>query len=185
ELRFTDPLPDLKEAARLQSDAQIVAYLDGLVRQLETLAENQDSVPKWIQTSGSPDRLLRTLAYGRLGELATPDALRALAAAFDRADLADQVEILHATGRSRSSEGGALVDRALSDPAFDAFERQPARAMAAWAARQIGGEAMAASLRRSAERREGLDFETLEYLAVLEGKAALPTLRAVRVPRLR
>jgi len=111
--------------------------------------------------------------------------MRGLAAAFDRADVEDQVEILRAIGRSRSAEGAALVDRVLQDPAFDAYEKRAARATAAWAARWIGGDAMAASLRRSAERRDGVDFETLEYLAVLDGKAALPTLRAVRVPRLR
>jgi hypothetical protein len=93
--------------------------------------------------------------------------------------------VLRAVGRSRSPEGGALVERVLMDPAFDAFEKTRLRTMAAWAARQIGGEPMSTALRRSAERREGQELETLEYLALLDGKAALPTLRASRVPRLR
>jgi HEAT repeat protein len=185
DLRYTELLPDLKEAARLQTEPQIVAYLDGLVRRMEALAENQDSVPKWVAAAGSSDRLLRQLAYSRLGDLATPEAMRALAAAFDKADLADGVEVLRAVGRSRSAEGGALVERVLTDPSFDAFEKTRLRTMAAWAARQIGGEPMSAALRRSAERREGQELETLEYLALLDGKAALPTLRASRVPRLR
>jgi HEAT repeat protein len=182
--RYAEPLPQIKEAARLQTEPQIVAYLAGLVKQLEVIAENRDSVPAWIAAAGSPDRTIRTLAFGRLAELRTPEAVRALAGAFERADLEDGVEILRSIGRSRSAEGARVVEQVLVSPVYDAHERLDQRRMAAWAAREIGGEPMVAALRRSAERREGQEIETLEYLAVLDGKGALPTLRAVRVPRL-
>jgi hypothetical protein len=44
---------------------------------------------------------------------------------------------------------------------------------------------MARALRTSAVRREGLDWATLVYLAVLEKGAALDTLKLLRVRRLR
>ena len=44
---------------------------------------------------------------------------------------------------------------------------------------------MVDALRQSAIRRDGRDFASLVYLAVLEKSAAIPTLKSLRVTRLR
>ena len=44
---------------------------------------------------------------------------------------------------------------------------------------------MVRALQTSAERRDGRDWETLVYLAVLQKAAALPTLSTLRVRRVR
>jgi hypothetical protein len=77
------------------------------------------------------------------------------------------------------------VVRQLSDPTYDTWDLREARAAAAYAARRLGGDRMAKALRQSAIRRDGRDWATLVYLAILEKGAALPTLKDLRVRRLR
>ncbi len=184
-MHFTDPLPAIREAARVQTDPPVVSYLQGLIKRLGVLDANKDDRDRWIRTLESPDPEIRGLGYGRLGDLGGSGAVKALMGTFDRVSRDEGVEILRALGRIRSAEGAPLVERVLLDDAFDAHPRRPLRNMAAWAARQIGGARMVDALKRCAERREGRDMDVLVYLGVLAGPDSLPTLRSVRVVRLR
>ncbi len=184
-LRYPDPTPQIRDAAVLQTDPEIVDYLARLVKKLGLIQEYKAAVPKWVEALSSSDTEVRQLAAARLGELGGTEAARALVGAFGRAPTDEGVGILRALAAMRSPEAAALVERVLLDPSFDDREKARLRDMAAWAARRIGGERLADALRRSAERREGQDISVLTYLAVLEGKAAIPVLRSVRAPRLR
>lgn len=184
-LRYTDALPELQKAIRVQPDPTLVEYLEGLVKRLTVLAERKDDPARWAEAAGSPDPVIRSLAYARLGELRVSRAAQALVDSFGRVSTEEGVEVLRALGRARAPEGAALLERVLIEPGFDAWETIPLRNMAAWAASQLGGEKMAAALKRSAERRQGQDVYVLVYLATLTGRDALPTLAAWRVPRIR
>ncbi len=185
-LRYADALDEIRAAVKVQTDPTVVSYLDGLVRRLAAIRENQGDVKKWLAAAVAVDDPgLRRLAYSRLGEIGGDDAARGLADAFPGATLDDQVEILRALAAAPSPVAAPLIERVLLDGAYDPLMKQPLRGMASYAARRLGGAEMTEALRKSAERREGQDLDVLTYLAVASGKDAIPTLKAVRIPRLR
>ena len=184
---YTDPIDDLKAAASVQSDPVIKDSLTSCVRRLQLIAKNGDDVSAWAAASASPMPDARRLADRRLAELGTPAAVRAIAARLARTDIPNEERegVLMAIAEARTAGAAHLVERHLSDPAYDAWDLQGVRSAAAWAARRLGGERMITALRLSAVRRDGRDWATLVYLAVLERSAALPTLKNLRVRRLR
>jgi len=187
QLGYTDPVDDLKAAAALQSDSEIRDSLDSCVRRLQLIKKNGDNVAAWTTASVSPLPVVRKLADRRLAELGSKAAVRALKTRLLRPDLPanERADVLLAIGEARTEGAAELVEWQLSDPAYDGWQLEEARSAAAWAARRLGGERMANALRQSAIRRDGRDFATLVYLAVLEKGAALPTLKTLRVSRLR
>ncbi|HZN55907.1 MAG TPA: HEAT repeat domain-containing protein [Candidatus Polarisedimenticolaceae bacterium] len=186
-LGYTDPLDDVKKAAEVQSDPEIRESLASCARRLELLKRNGEDVAAWTAASTGPQEETRRLAERRLAQIGSPAAVAALEARTARPDLpaSERAQILHEIGEARAAGAAAIVERHLAEPAFDAAEMHDARADAAWAARRIGGDRMAAALRASAVRREGRDFATVIYLAVLEKAAALDTLRTLHARRLR
>jgi HEAT repeat protein len=183
--RYVDRLEEIRDAVKLQSDPTLVSYLDGLVRRLTAIRENQNDVQKWIAAAtGADDPGVRRVAISRLGEIGGDEAIGALVDAFAGAGTDDQVEILRALAAAPSSLAAPLIEHVLLDDAYDPLPAEPVRAMAAFAARRIGGPGMIEALRKSAVRRDGQDLPVLIYLAVASGKAAVPTLREVRIPRL-
>ena len=96
-----------------------------------------------------------------------------------------EADILMAIGNAHTTGAADLVERHLADPAYDPWDFHDARSAAAWAARRIGGERMTRALRESAVRRDGRDWATLAYLAVVDKADAIPTLKTLRLKRLR
>ena len=184
-LRYTAPIGDLRKAAAVQTDPEILKYLATLDKLLSETERRGEDVGKWIEASASADPEVRRLAYRRLGAIGTSQAARALASRFDEAPHDERLDLLRALASARSPEAAPLLSRLLLDPEFDAHEQRHIRSMAAWAARNVGGDPMIDVLRRSAERREGRDFNVLVCLALLAGDRALPTLTTYRGPRLR
>jgi HEAT repeat protein len=187
KLDYTEPIDDLKAAAAVQSDPVIKDSLDSCVRRLQLLEENGDIVAAWATASVSPFQDVRRLADRRLAEIGSRAAVRAITTRLLRTDLPpeERADVLIAIGEARTQGAAELIERHLSDPAYDAWQLQGARAAAAWAARRLGGDRMVRALRLSAVRRDGRDWATLVYLAILEKGAALPTLKTLRVRRLR
>jgi len=187
KLDYTEPIDDLKAAAAVQSDPVIKDSLDSCVRRLQLLEENGDLVAAWATASVSPFPDVRRLADRRLAEIGSRAAVRAITTRLLRTDLPpeERADVLIAIGEARTQGAAELVERHLSDPAYDAWQLQGARSAAAWAARRLGGDRMVRALRLSAVRRDGRDWATLVYLAILEKGAALPTLKTLRVRRLR
>jgi HEAT repeat protein len=186
-LDYPAPAADLKAAAALQSDPMILETLSSCVRRLELLAKNGNDVAAWAaeMASGFPE--VRRLAERRVAEIGSPAAVRALTARLARGDLPpeDRAAVLTAIGEARTEGAASLVERHLADPAFDAWDQASARSAAAWAARRIGGDRMVRALRESAVRRDGRDWATLVYLALVDKAAAIPTLKTLRLVRLR
>jgi len=187
KLDYTEPIDDLKAAAAVQSDPVIKDSLDSCVRRLQLLETNGDNVAAWATASVSPFLDVRRLADRRLAEIGSRAAVRAIKTRLLRTDLPpeERAGVLIAIGEARTGGAAELVERHLSDPAYDVSQLQGARSAAAWAARRLGGDRMVRALRLSAIRRDGRDWATLVYLAILEKGAALPTLKALRVRRLR
>jgi HEAT repeat protein len=186
-LEYADPAEDLKAAAAVQTDAMIVDTLNSCVRRLQLLAKNGNDVAAWAPEMASTIPEVRRLADRRLAEIGSTAAVRAFAARLAHGDLppGERAAVLTAIGEARTEGTAQLVERHLTDPAFDAWEFGEARAAAAWAARRLGGDRMARALRESAVRRDGRDWATLVYLAFLEKGAAIPTLKALGLARLR
>jgi HEAT repeat protein len=186
-LSYTDPVDDLKAALAVQSDPEIVKTLTSCIRRLQLLAKNGDDAAAWASEAASPFVDVRRLADRRLAEIGSPAAVRALTTRLARNDLPpdERAGILLEIGAARTEGAASLVERHLEDPAYDAWELSHARSAAAWAARRLGGDRMARALRASASRRDGRDWATLVYLAVLEKGDALQTLKTLRVRRLR
>jgi HEAT repeat protein len=184
---YTDPIDDLNAAAAVQSDPVIKDSLISCARRLQLLAKNGADVAAWDAAAVSPLLHGRRLAYRRLSEIGSPGAVRAMTTRLMRTDLPpeERAGVLVAIGEARTEGAADLVERHLSDPAYDAWELQGARSAAAFAARRLGGDRMVRALRQSAIRRDGRDWATLVYLAVLEKGAALPILKSLRVRRLR
>jgi HEAT repeat protein len=186
DLRYADRLEEIRDAVKIQTDPTLVSYLNGLVRRLAALGENGADVEKWLAMSvDADDPAARRFAISRLGEIGGEDAIRGLVDLFPAAGVGDQVEILRALAAAPSPLAAPLIEHVLLDDAYDPAVKTPVRGMAAYAARRIGGPGLVEALRKSAERREGQDLPVLIYLAVVSGKDAVPTLRSVRVPRLR
>jgi HEAT repeats/PBS lyase HEAT-like repeat len=184
---FADPADDLKAAAGVQSDPEIRERLSACARLLALMTTNGNEVAAWITSLADPDAAVRALAARRLAEIESGESVKALTSRFDDANVtdADRAAILRAIADGKSRLGEALVERALADPAFDAWKRQAVRDEAAWAARRIGGDRMVHALEASASRRDGQDWSTLVYLALADPSKAAGTLRRLRVARLR
>jgi HEAT repeat protein len=187
KLGYIEAIDDLSAAAAVQADRDIKESLTSCVRRLRLLAKNHDDVAAWDGAAGSTFVDARRLAYKRLAEIGSAAAVRALAARLAKTDLPaeERAGVLVAIGDARTEGAAELVERHLSDPSFDSGEFHAARTAAAYAARRLGGDRMAKALRLSAVRRDGRDWATLAYLAVLEKDAALPTLKTLCVRRLR
>jgi len=184
---YTDPTDDLAAAAALQVDPEIKESLDSCVRRLRALTANGDDVAAWSNAASSPFLDVRRLAYRRLAEIGSPASVRAIGTRLKRADLPsdERAAALLAIADARTAGAADLVELHLSDPAYDVWTMSAVRSAAAYAARRLGGERMVRALRDSAVRRDGRDWATLVYLAVLEKGRALPTLQTLRVRRLR
>ena len=184
---YTEPIEDLKAAAAVQSDPVIKDSLDSCVRRLQLLKANGDNVALWTTAFDSPFPDVRRLASQRLAKIGSRAAVRAIKTWLSRTDLSpeERADVLLAIGEERTQGAAELVAFHLSDPAYDAWELRDARAAAAWAARRLGGDRMVRALRLSAVRRDGRDWATLVYLAILDKGASLPTLKTLRVRRLR
>jgi HEAT repeat protein len=183
-LDYVDALPALRAAAEIQSHPAIAAEIDSAIRRLAAVERRGNDVEPWVPLLHSERDDLRRLAIDRLASLGGPIATTALVASFDAASEPDRLLILDALGRTGSTEAFALLDRILTTEAFDAYSQRRLRSTAAWATRQIGGKKAIELLRRSVERRQGLDMDVLVYLAVLDGREAIPELRAYRTSRL-
>jgi HEAT repeat protein len=184
-LGYTEQLPALRDAAKIQTDPTVLRYLDGLVKRLALIEQNQADVKKWLASAKSDDRSIRLLAYGRLGAVGGDEGAGALMEMFPGASADDQPEVLRAIARGKSLAAAPLIEKVLSEPTYDVTGKARLRSMAAYAARRLGGPRMVEALRKSAERRVGQDSDVLTYLALSAGRDSVPTLRAVRVPRLR
>jgi len=186
-LSYTEPIDDLKAAIAVQSDLEILDTLNSCVRRLELLKKHGDDDAAWVAELASPIASVRALADRRLAELGTPAAVQALTARLTRPDLPadERAHVLRMIGDAKTAGAAALVERNLAEPAYDAWELRDARTAAAYAARRLGGPRMAEALRASAVRRDGQDWATVVYLAVLEKGAALETLKTLRVRRMR
>jgi HEAT repeat protein len=187
KLGYTEPAEDLKAAAAVQTDPVIKDALESCVRRLLLLANNGDDVAAWDNAAATTFPDARRLAYRRLAQIGSAASVQAIAKRLAKTDLPpdERAAALIAIGEARTAGAAELVERHLSDPAYDAWDLRDARTAAAYAARRLGGDRMVKALRQSALRRDGRDWATLVYLAVLDKGAALPTLRTLRVRRLR
>jgi hypothetical protein len=186
-LQYTEPIDDLKAALAVQTDPEIVDTLTSLIRRLELLAKDGEDAVAWSGELASANKDVRVLAGARLAQIGSAPAVRALATQLSRSELApdERAGILIAIGRARTAAAAELVDKNLSEPPYDAWQLRDARAAAAYAARRLGGDRMSKALRASALRRDGRDWATVVYLAVVEKGAALETLTTLRLKRLR
>ena len=152
-----------------------------------TPSSTRDDVALWAAALDSSFPDVRRLASHRLAEIGSRAAVRAMKKHLRKTDLPpdERTDVLIAIGEARTQGAAESVESHLSDPAYDAWELREVRAAAAWAARRLGGDHMISALRLSAVRRDGRDWATLVYLALLEKGASLPTLKALRVRRLR
>lgn len=184
---FTDPAEELKSAAAIQTDPEIRDDLAACAKQLDRLKTSGRDVALWAADLAGGDPGLRRLAARRLAEIGSPEAVAALETRLGPNDLAveDRAAILRAVADARAQWAAPIVERHLSDGAFDSWLQRPARREAAWAARRLGGVKMIAALRASAVRRDGRDWGTLVGLALLDPAHAAETLAPLRVKRLR
>jgi HEAT repeat protein len=186
-LGYVAPVDDLRKAIEVQSDPEIKEQLTSCVTRLDLIAKNGDEPAPWIELLASPAAEIRILAARRLAEIGTAPAIAGLEArlAKPEVDGAERAWIFRGIADARAAGASALVEKNLSDPAADAWDLRDARAEAGWAARRIGGERMAGALRASAQRRQGADWTTLVYLAVLDKNSAdlLKTLKTARLRR--
>ncbi|HEX4825733.1 MAG TPA: HEAT repeat domain-containing protein [Candidatus Polarisedimenticolaceae bacterium] len=186
-LRYTDPIEDLKKAIDIQTDKEIKDSLASCVKRLSLLAKNGNDPAPWTEALASSDEAVRRLAARRLAEIGAPPAVAAIEARLAKPDLGndERTEIFRSIAEAKTQNAASLVERALADPADDTWERRDARGEEAWAARRIGGDRMAKALRASALRREGRDWPTIVYLAIMEKSAASDTLKTLSRTRLR
>ncbi len=184
---FTDAADDVKAAAAIQTDPEIRDDLASCAKRLERLKSNGQDVPLWAANLTDGDPGIRRLAARRLAEIGSPAAIAALETRLGPSDLAvlDRAAILRAVADARAQGAASMVERHLSDGAFDSWAQRPVRREAAWAARRLGGPNMIAALRASAARRDGRDWGTLVGLALLDPAHAAETLAPLRFKRLR
>jgi HEAT repeat protein len=187
KLDYVEPIEDLKKAAAVQTETEVAASLNSCVERLQLIRKNGDDAAAWAAESGSAVVPVRRLADRRLAEIGSPAAVKVLAARLAKTDITaeERADILMAIGNAHTTGAADLVERHLADPAYDPWDFHDARSAAAWAARRIGGERMTRALRESAVRRDGRDWATLAYLAVVDKADAIPTLKTLRLKRLR
>lgn len=180
----TDRMDELREVASRQKDGFLVEYLERQIQQLQTLVDNGKKTKLWLEALGSSDPDVRMLAYDFLGRHGNAKTARALVDMFGRVEPEEGLAILRAVGRIDGEASRELIERVLTAPEFDGYERTALREQAAWNARQIGGEAMRDLLERAVVRRDGRDTLPLVYFAVLAGADAVPYLDRYRARRM-
>jgi HEAT repeat protein len=185
DLRYHQVLEELLEQKELQTDSQLLIYLDGVIGRMEALKQNGRKAKRWIAALESAEPEIRQLAYERLGEIGGAPAARALAGHFGRVGQREGMAILDALGKLNEEPSLDLIERILTGPEFDSVERAGLRSMAAWSARRLGGDRMIEALKASAARRHGRDVHVLIYLALLEGESVLSTLAEYRMLRMK
>jgi HEAT repeat protein len=172
----TERMEALGEAAARQKDGLLVEYLDRQIKRLQTLQDNGTKNKRWLEALASPDVDIRMLAYDFFADHGNAKTARTMVDMFGRVEPEEGLAILRAVGRVDCEATRDLIERVLTAPEFDTFERFEMRDMAAWNARLIGGEAMRVLLERSIERRDGRDTRPLVYFAVLAGADSIPVL---------
>lgn len=184
-LRFHDPAADLKKALSLQTSPVVLGPVGSAIDRLERIASWGNSVERWAEAAGAEDPRMRKLAFDRLAEIGTADAVEALTTLFGRSSPEDGELIVYSIAEYRTAAAAPLVERILDDSAFDPPDRAPLRVAAAWAARRIGDGRMRDALRGCADRRSGREAPVLVYLALMDGKASIDRISRYRAPRLR
>jgi HEAT repeat protein len=180
----TDRMDELREAASRQKDGFLVEYLERQVKRLQTLLDNGKKTKLWLEALGASDPDIRMLAYDYFGRHGNAKTARALVDMFGRVEPEEGLAIMRAVGHVDCEASRELIERVLTAPEFDVYERTALRDLAAWNARRIGGEAMRDLLERSVVRRDGRDTRPLVYFAVLTGADALPFLDRYRTQRM-
>jgi HEAT repeat protein len=181
---FVDCIEDLRANVSAQSDPEIRDLLREAVGDLRLRQRHEDKVSGWKRMLESPEHHVRLVTLHRLGEIGGEAAVEVLLAHYEGGPAEDRVETLRALAEIASPASVPLLERILTSPAYDDEDRYVERDLAAWTAREIGGTAMTALLRRAVDRREGQDYRPLMYLASLLGKDALPLLESLRSRRI-
>lgn len=185
ELGATSLIEPLRQAAGRQADARLVEGLEDLVARLEAIRGRGDDVAAWVEATNAESRSLRGVAYRQLARIGGPDAAAALAARVERTDGEELVAVIDALGSLDQPAGREALRRVLLDPAYLGWRHAGARDAAAWAARRIGGDAMAALLGDAIEHRRGDDAYAFFALAQLDPEAAADAYARLRLVRLR
>jgi HEAT repeat protein len=183
--RHTGDVGDLLEGIARQRDGLLKIYLDSMLEQLQVLESYGDDISRWKETLADDDPKRRRLAIEILGELGSDSAAEALVSAFGRVAPEDGVEILRAIGNIDSDATRGLLERVLTEPAFDPYPRLKLREMAAYSARRLGGPRMAKALENAVVRRHGRDGNVLLALILLQGEAAIPVHERFQFDRFR
>ncbi len=182
---YTEVTDDLRRRIGRLNDVDADMMLERAVRDLDTIRERGEDHQRWVALLGDADPDRRRLAIRTLRRLGDHRAIDALIGAFDGAGRDDRLLILEVLAAAPDPRAGALAEKLLLDPAYDAAVEGPVRAAGAWLARRIGGPAMTDALRRSVGRREGWDYSVLVYYGVLAGRDAVPTLQTALRERTR
>ena len=180
----TERMEALRKAASRQKDGYLVEYLDRRIKLLQVLRDNGSKTKLWLEALASPDTDVRMLAYDYFAFHGNAKTARTLVDMFGRVEPEEGLAILDSVGRIDCDATRELIERVLTAPEFDAFERAALRDMAAWNARRIGGETMGALLARAVERRDGRDTRPLVYLALVAGADSVPVLERYRTQRM-
>ena len=176
----------LRQRATKQRDAGLAIDLRAAADLLDLIVAAGDApVEPWLAVADSEDPARRMLAYRKLAEAGSLEALQALCRRFGRVGPKDGLEILRLLGTQDSEAGRELLTRVLIAPEFDSYRTLGLRDMAAWSTRRLGGAEAEAALLASIERRDGRDARVMVYYAVLAGERALPVYASFRAPRLR
>jgi HEAT repeat protein len=180
----TDRMDELREAASRQKDGFLVEYLDRQIKRLQTLLDNGKKTKRWLEALTSSDPDVRMLAYDFFGRHGNAKTARTLVDMFGRVEPEEGLAILRAVGHVDCEASQELIERILTAPEFDSYERAALRDLAAWNARRFGGEAMRDLLEESIVRRDGRDTRPLVYFSILAGADAVPFLERYRARRM-
>jgi hypothetical protein len=181
----TERMEALGEAAARQKDGYLVEYLERQVKLLQTMDDNGSKTKLWLEALASPDEDIRMLAYDFFAGHGNAKTARAMVDMFGRVEPEEGLAILRAVGHVDCDATRELIERVLTAPEFDVYERAGLRDMAAWNARLIGGEPMRALLERAVDRRDGRDTHPLVYFAALAGADSIPVLDRYRKQRMK
>jgi HEAT repeat protein len=184
-MRYTERIDALSEAAAKQTDSKLVSYLDSLLARLAAIRDLGDDVDGWISQLSAADPSMRQLAYEELARIGVPKGLDALVALFPDASVEDREAILRSVVDRDAPQVRALVRGILADGEYDDVDSRRTRDLAAWVARQLGGDELIEALRQEIERRHAQDSRVLIYYGLAAGPAALPTFAKHRIARWR
>ena len=185
DLEYTAAREEIASKLVVQSDREILEYLQDLTSRLQLIEKNGDDVPAWSRLLTHEEPAFRNLARTRLARIGTDAARTALMSRFDELSPQEQAAVVIRLHLIPGPATTAILERVMTSTDFHGGRLESVRAAAAYAAGSIAGKEMIQLLRQASDKVRGRSFWYLLYLMRTGNEDAVSFIYSQHTLRLR